>query len=211
MEKFLKLLAVGWLVLVLSSVFAASTLAAGAPASAPDPTERVKEVTDNLLKKLVEIQPYYESDNERFFKEIEASLAPFIDFKGFSRGVMAKYYRRASDQQKGQFAAVFKSSLIRTYATALVEFDNQQVVVKASSEPQKNPKKARVDLEVTGNDGTFYPVEYSLVLVEGDWKLRNLVINGINIGLQFRSQFSSFMQQHRNNIDKVIENWKIDG
>jgi phospholipid transport system substrate-binding protein len=124
---------------------------------------------------------------------------------------MAKYYRRASEQQKDRFVSVFQSSLIHTYATALVEFDNQQVVVKESNAPQKDPKKARVNLEVTGNDGTVYPVEYSLVLIDGDWKLRNLVINGINIGLQFRSQFSAYMQQHKNNIDKVIENWKVDG
>ncbi|MBQ76629.1 MAG: toluene tolerance protein [Gammaproteobacteria bacterium] len=203
MENFLRVLMMGIVSLAFVSVNAADAL--------PSPYESVKTVTDSLLEKLVEIQPYYESDSERFFREIETSLGPFIDFKGFSRGVMAKYYRRASEQQKDRFVSVFQSSLIHTYATALVEFDNQQVVVKESNAPQKDPKKARVNLEVTGNDGTVYPVEYSLVLIDGDWKLRNLVINGINIGLQFRSQFSAYMQQHKNNIDKVIENWKVDG
>ena len=69
--------------------------------------------------------------------------------------------------------------------------------------------RASVDLKVYGNDGTIYPVQYSLALVDGTWKLRNVVINGINIGLQFRGQFSNYMQQYHNNIDKVIANWDV--
>ena len=92
----------------------------------------------------------------------------------------------------------------------MVEFDNPQVIVKQDNKPQKDPRKARVSLEVYGKDGSAYPVEYSLVLVNDRWKLRNLVIDGINIGLQFRSQFTAYMQQYKNDIDKVIDNWSVD-
>ncbi|MCZ6502527.1 MAG: ABC transporter substrate-binding protein [Gammaproteobacteria bacterium] len=178
--------------------------------AAPSPYESVQTSTEQLLEKLVEVQPIYKRDKDKFFREVDSSLAPFIDFKGFSRGVMAKYYRRASDQQKARFAEVFRNSLIKTYAKALVEFDNPQVIVKQDNKPQKDPRKARVSLEVYGKDGSAYPVEYSLVLVNDRWKLRNLVIDGINIGLQFRSQFTAYMQQYKNDIDKVIDNWSVD-
>ncbi len=178
--------------------------------AAPSPFESVQASTEQLLEKLVEVQPIYKNDKAKFFQEVDSSLAPFIDFKGFARGVMAKYYRRASDQQKARFAEVFRNSLIKTYAKALVEFDNPQVIVKQDNKPQKDPRKARVSLEVYGKDGSVYPVEYSLVLMNEQWKLRNLVIDGINIGLQFRSQFTAYMQQYKNDIDKVIDNWSVD-
>ncbi len=178
--------------------------------AAPSPFESVQASTEQLLEKLAEVQPIYKSDKDKFFQEVDSSLAPFIDFKGFSRGVMAKYYRRASDQQKARFAEVFRNSLIKTYAKVLVDFDNPQVTVKQNNKPQKDPRKARVSLEVHGKDGSVYPVEYSLVLVNEQWKLRNLVIDGINIGLQFRSQFTAYMQQYKNDIDKVIDNWSVD-
>ncbi len=178
--------------------------------AAPSPFESVQASTERLLEKLVEVQPIYKSDKDKFFQEVDSSLAPFIDFKGFSRGVMAKYYRRASDQQKARFAEVFRNSLIKTYAKVLVDFDNPQVTVKQNNKPQKDPRKARVSLEVHGKDGSVYPVEYSLVLVNEQWKLRNLVIDGINIGLQFKSQFTAYMQQYKNDIDKVIDNWSVD-
>ncbi len=172
--------------------------------------ETVKSVTDELLVKLVEVQPLYENDKEKFFQEIDVSLAPFIDFGGFSRGVMAKYYRRASSEQKSQFAVRFRISLIRTYSKALAEFDNQEIIVVQNNRPLKDPGKARVSLEVHRKDGSIYPIEYSLVWIDGKWMLRNIVISGINIGLQFRSQFAASMQQYKNDIDKVIENWNVD-
>ena len=70
--------------------------------------------------------------------------------------------------------------------------------------------RATVELRVHGSDGVVYPVVYTLALVDGTWKLRNVVINGINIGLQFRSQFANYMQKYRNDINEVIANWNVD-
>ena len=181
-----------------------------APAwAAESPVQHVENITDELLVKLKEIQPLYESDQEAFFTEVDASLAPHIDFVGFSRGVMAKHYRQASEEQRDQFTQTFRKALIRTYSTALVEFDNQKIVVKEPKKPQRRPDRATVDLEIHTGGGAVFPVEYSLVLDGDAWKLRNVVINGINIGLQFKSQFSSYMQQYRGDIDEVIANWSV--
>lgn len=168
--------------------------------------EVVQTNTDLLTKKLVEIKPLYPEQKEKFYAEVEATLSPVIDFKGFSRGVMAKYYRRASAEQQEEFTRKFQKGLIKTYAEAMVKFDNQKMEVLSES-PGKKPGRSTVKMIFHGSDGTPYPVEYSMVLTDGNWLLRNVVINGINIGLQFKSQFSASMQKYRNNIDEVIANW----
>ena len=61
-----------------------------------------------------------------------------------------------------------------------------------------------------GQAGAQYTVNDSLGLVDDVWKLRNITIEGINIGLQFRSQFAAYMHKFRNNIDLVIDNWVVD-
>ena len=192
------------------ALFSILLLVAQSSLSSNGAIESVRISTDDLLAKLVEIQPLYESDQEKFFSEVDQSLAPFIDFDGFSRGVMAKYYRRANDEQKSRFSETFRTALVKTYSKALVEFDNQEVIVLDNDHKSKRPDRATVDLEVHAKDGTVYPIQYSLALVDDQWKLRNVVINGINIGLQFRGQFANYMQQYRNNIDDVIDNWNVD-
>ena len=93
--------------------------------SVPDPQTSVREATDKLLANLVRVKPLYKTDPDKFYAEIKKSLAPFIDFDGFARGVMARFYRRATPQQREDFADKFQTKLIHTYSNALVKFDNQ--------------------------------------------------------------------------------------
>lgn len=192
---------------LLAAVILVPLWAQAAPA--PDPVDAVRDATDQLLAKLVEVKPLFTEDPDKFFSEVETSLSPFIDFDGFARGVMAKYYRRATEAQQSAFAVKFQAELVRTYANALVEFDNQKVEIKPLATPPSDGR-ATVELDIYGKDGAVYPVVYTLALVDGRWKLRNVVVEGINLGLQFRSQFANYMQKYGNDIDKVIENWDVD-
>ena len=174
----------------------------------PDPYNAVQKATDQLLAKLKDVQPLYKTDKQKFYTEIKKSLAPFIDFDGFARGVMAKYYRRATPAQRDKFADKFQQELIETYSNALVGFDNEKVEVEHPDQPPEDGR-ATIELKIYGSDGTVYPVSYTLAYVDNAWKLRNVVVNGINIGLQFRSQFANYMQKYHNDIDAVIENWNV--
>lgn len=173
------------------------------------PFESVQESTDILLKRLVEVQPIYESDPDKFFLEVDSALDPYIDFDGFAKRVMAKHWRKASDEQQQAFIARFRTGLIKTYATALLEFDNQRVDVLEPTTPQGDDR-ATIEISVYASSGTIYPVHYQLELQEGRWMLRNVMINGINLGLQFRTQFNAYMQKYRGDVDTVIENWSVD-
>ncbi|MNH39413.1 Toluene tolerance, Ttg2 [compost metagenome] len=50
-------------------------------------------------------------------------------------------------------------------------------------------------------------MSYTLEKVGGEWKLRNVIINGINIGKLFRDQFADAMQRNGNDLDKTINGW----
>jgi phospholipid transport system substrate-binding protein len=65
-------------------------------------------------------------------------------------------------------------------------------------------------MEVHGHDGTIYPVAYSMFLDDArQWRVQNVIVNGINLGLTFRSQFASSMDQ-KQNIDQVIDGWSAE-
>jgi|TARA_B110000263_G_C15281764_1_gene498681 phospholipid transport system substrate-binding protein len=186
------------------SLFIASTCF-----GAPSARDSVQSATDILLEKLVEVRGLYEEDPNAFFVEIDAALSPLIDFEGFARGVMAKFYRGASESQRTAFGKRFRVLLIRTYASALIEFDNQKVVVRDSDKRNADPSRATVILDIYGKGDTIYRVEYSLVLKGESWKLRNVVVNGFNMGLVFKTQFRTDMQKYKNDIDRVIEHWQV--
>ena len=62
-----------------------------------------------------------------------------------------------------------------------------------------------VNMTARTSSGTV-AITYSMVFQEGRWKLRNIIVDGINIGIQFRNQFAEVMGKH-NNIQYVIDHW----
>ena len=42
------------------------------------------------------------------------------------------------------------------------------------------------------------------------YKIINIVVNGVNLGLTFRNQFKALADKHDENIDAIISEWKSD-
>lgn len=171
--------------------------------------QAVEQATDEIIRFIDTGKAYAEEEPERFYGEVEALLRPMIDFPRFARNVMGVYYRTADDAQRERFAESFKWSLVRTYALALTQFGGGEIEVLAPRRPPRDPDKVSVNMQIT-QEGRDYGVVY--MMQRGDdavWQLRNLVIEGVNVGLNFKSQFAAAMKDPANNrdLDTVIEAW----
>ena len=178
---------------------------AGEPKISPENTVRL--ATERLFEIAKTNEPLLVKKPEVFYDTITKTLETNTDFQGFAKGVMAKYYRLATEDQRTKFAEKFKLSLAQTYSKALLEFDRDSIKVKSSE--IENINRAKVLVEIKSSSGSTYPIIYSLSLIEDRWYLRNLVVNGINLGLQFRSQFNSSFQLYKGDLDRVIKEWKV--
>jgi phospholipid transport system substrate-binding protein len=170
----------------------------------------VEKTTDEMLVLIDQSKSYVDDDPDRFYREVEALLSPVVDFPRFARSVMAVHYRDATPEQRERFAEGFKWSLVKTYALALTEFNDGDVVMIPSDRPARRPDRASVKQEIRSG-GEVYPVVYSLALAEegSEWRLRNIIINGINMGLTYRNQFASAMNdpQYGGDMDRAIDGW----
>ena len=79
-----------------------------------------------------------------------------------------------------------------------------------SGRPLQDPNRANVKQEIRLASGEVYPVIYSMFRSEdGAWRMRNIIVNGVNMGLTYRNQFSSAATDARygGDMDKVIDGW----
>jgi phospholipid transport system substrate-binding protein len=181
--------------------------AAGAQLNEPEAV--VDQTTQRMLTLIDEAKSYVDQDPERFYDAVEELLDPVIDFPRFARSVMAVYYKRATPEQRKRFEEGFKESLLRTYAKALTEFNNGGVNIVPSELPSRYPDRASVKQEIR-SEGDVYPVVYSMARSDdGGWQVRNIIINGINMGLTYRNQFASAVNdpQYGGDMDRVIDGW----
>lgn len=170
------------------------------------PDEFVQGVTSQLLDKLVKERKNYKKNPEVLYQIIDESISPYVDYKNISRKVMGQFYRQANDKQRADFEVMFKRGLVRTYGNGLAAYENQKVQVKPAH--ADDVKSAAVDMDITSEGGKVFPVTYQLTMNDkGQWMLSNMILNGINLGLTFRNQFASQVEQNRGDLDKVIANW----
>ena len=170
-------------------------------------SEYVEKIHKDIVLVVRAKQGIYEENPEEFVKAISFALQPLVDFKRISRNVMGRYYKDANKEQVDKFNEVFKESLLETYSKTLAEFKDEEILV--SSEVKRSPKgnREKVSLQIVTST-KIYPAIYDMYLnKQGQWKLINIVINGVNLGLTFRNQFYSLMEKEGNNLDVVIEKW----
>jgi len=183
--------------------------ALSASAQIREAEDLVEKTTAEMLDLIEEAKVYVDEDPDRFYVAVEALLNPVIDFPRFARSVMAAHYKRATPEQRDRFAEGFKWSLVRTYALALTEFNDGGVNIIPSDRPAKRPDRASVKQEIR-SAGEVYPVIYSMALnKEGEWRVMNIIINGINMGLTYRNQFASAVKDpvYGGDMDRAIDGW----
>ncbi|RLU06423.1 toluene tolerance protein [Pseudomonas prosekii] len=186
-------------------VLAALPLMANAVA-APSAHELIQDTTNRMLADLSANKEKYKQDPQDFYTALNTIVGPVVDAEGISKSIMTvKYSRKATPEQMQRFQENFKRGLFQFYGNALLEYNNQGITV----DPAKDESGTRtsVGMTVKGNNGAVYPVQYTLEKINGEWKLRNVIINGINIGKLFRDQFADAMQRNGNDLDKTINGW----
>jgi phospholipid transport system substrate-binding protein len=199
------------LVGIFSTPFA--NAAAQAPAAVPaasSPHELVRRTSSELVDLIKDAKGYADEDPDRYYSAVQDILDPIVDFRSFARLVMASHYKRATPDQRNRFAINFKRGLVRTYASALLEFTDEEIKVLDPKGAARNPKRPSVKMEIRTASGTIYPMSYTMGRgKDGVWRMKNIIINGINIGLTFRNQFAGAVRdkKYSGDLDLVIDSW----
>lgn len=166
----------------------------------------VDNTTKELLSDLAANRAQYRANPQAFYDALNRIVGPVVDAEGISRSIMTvKYSRKATPEQILRFQDNFKRSLFQFYGNALLEYNDQGITVAPAKD--ESGDRTSVDMTVKGANGAVYPVSYTLEKISGEWKVRNVVLNGINIGKLFRDQFADAMQRNGNNLDTTINGW----
>lgn len=174
---------------------------------ATGPHALVESMTSDLLTQLGDYREGVEENPEPFFQFLETRLDSVIDFPWIARNVMGPYRKRASNEQLERFSQVFRRGLVETYGRGLLTYSDEKIEVLPPAEPIDGKRRVRVKQEIHG-ETQVYPVSYTMGLNRNnEWKITNVIINGINIGKTFRNQFVQSAQKHGGDLDKVIDGW----
>ena len=180
----------------------------------------VDDTTRRVMAAVVESRDYFDQDPERYYRQVQEILDPVIDFRGFARSVMGPYassdrYRSLDEagrarlrDQLDRFTEVMRMGLVRTYSKGLLAYGDAHVELAPVADGDVSESRATVRQLVYDNQPEPYVLLYQMGRgKEGDWQLRNIIIEGVNLGEIYRNQFEASARQNDGNLDAVIASW----
>jgi phospholipid transport system substrate-binding protein len=163
---------------------------------------------------------YIDEDPERYYRELQTVLDGLVDYAGFSRAVMGPYatkerYRSLKPegkvklrQQVEAFTAVMRVGLVRTYGKGLIAFGGSGTEVQRPEAEADVGRSVAITQLIFGDAPEPYVIQYQMRRSKsGDWKLRNLIVETINLGVIYRNQFLAAAKDSEGDLDQVIDNW----
>jgi phospholipid transport system substrate-binding protein len=195
-ENLMKRLLARWCFLLLG-------LASVWGAVADSPQDVIKETSQRMIAALNKDRPALQQDASKIYDLVDQILLPHFDFELISRWALGKYWRSASPEQRTRFTDQFRTLLVRTYASALLEYSNEEIRFPATSAPAANTNDVTVPTQVQPRSGAPIPINYSMHFMNGAWKVYDVTVDGISLVTNYRDTFVS--QIRDGGMDAVIQ------
>jgi len=180
----------------LLSLFAAVVTAAEALA----PPQQVIQSTSDQLQVSLQ-KPEYKSDFKKATKLVDQIISSHVDFDRVSALVLGKNWRTASADQKDRFKKEFRMLLVRTYTTAFTEYADWKIQY-LPLEVGDDEKKLLVKTQILQSGGRPVSVDYRMINQGADWKVYDILIEGISLLQNYRSSFNDEIEQ--GSLDALI-------
>ncbi len=187
---------IGWFMLLLLPFCGGTALAM------EDPQAVVKDTTDRVLAEIMGKKQELDQAPGKIYPLVDEIIVPRFDFPRMSQLVLGKHWKRATAEQKKAFVIEFRELLVRTYATALLNYSGQEIEYLPVN---SKPEDTRVVVETIVRDGGSppLPIEYKLFLDGEKWMVYDVVIDNVSLVSNYRTSYSSKIRRYK--LDGLIK------
>ena len=186
--------------------------AIGAPQS---PEQAVKDAIAEISSRHALISDLCETDTIGYLAQFEDIVSPWIDSEGYARGVLAAYYGDTTPAQRETVVRTIQGWLSIIIARTFRQYSYSEAeVLPIAPSLRRDPGPRSVGLELPRANGAALNVKLTLSLSDdNEWRLRNIVVIGINLGLWGRAEFAKAVRQNAGNVNLAVPQFleSLDG
>lgn len=154
------------------------------------PDQLVKNTSEEVLS-IVRNDPDIAAGNtSKVIDIVEAKVLAHFDFERMTRLAVGKNWRNASDPQRQALTNGFRTLLVRTYAVALAQFRDRTVEYRPLDEAPTGTD-VMVHTTVATPQGKPIAMDYRMGAVGDDWKVYDVLVDGVSLVINYRSLFDS--------------------
>ena len=186
-----QLLTLAALPLFLALATSLAFLPGAARAAEESPDALVRSLSEEMLKTIRADPALRSGDMRRIMALVDAKVMPNVNFQRMTALAVGPTWRQASPEQRKRLQEEFKTLLVRTYAGALTQIQDETVVVRpVRLSPGDTEVVVRTEIRGRGDP---IQLDYRLEKTPGEgagWKIFNLNVLGVWLVETYRSQFA---------------------
>lgn len=142
-------------------------------------------------------------------ERIGNQFAPLLDNQKIALRVMGRFARQSSAVERSDFTSRLQASLTDAYAKGLTVYGGEELVLPSSGVILK-PGRALVESELRASGKEPLPIQFALGYdAELGWRVENVVVAGINLGLTLRNQFAELVKT-TGSVQGAIDAWSFE-
>ena len=173
------------LIIVLATLKLSLVSAFAAP-----PLETIQTQVDRALEVLRDPALKAESAKGAKEKKIWAILDGVFDYTELSKRTLAQNWKRFSPDQQKEFIGLFGKLLGGVYMDRIIAHKDEKVVFGKAT--NLSDKTAEVQSEVVRSSKPI-PIHYRMILENGEWRVYDVVIEGVSLVQNYRTQFREIL------------------
>jgi phospholipid transport system substrate-binding protein len=167
---------------------------------AATPKETVETGVNKVLKTLSD-PAFKAKSKDQQIATISTEIESVFDFEELSKRTLGREWKNFSAEQQTEFVKLFKELLQGVYADRLLAYSDQKVIY--DKELMLKEGRAEVQSYLQTSDGNKIPLFYRMTNTSGSWKVYDIVIEGVSMVKNYRTQFKEILSN--GSPDKLLE------
>jgi phospholipid transport system substrate-binding protein len=196
----------GWTMFLLSAVW----LSAIGMATAGEPTDLVRQVTDQVLNILE--NPQFQAPNRQAERQerLHKIAEQVFDWQEMAQRALAVHWRERTPQEQQEFVKLFRDLVEGIYINRLESAIQEKREIQYVGE-QVEGSRAAVKTSVLTKRNQQVPIEYRLHKADGRWLIYDVLVEGISLVNNYRSQFNRIITSSSyNELVQKMKNKQVD-
>jgi phospholipid transport system substrate-binding protein len=162
---------------------------------AQTPGQQVQET----IQKVTSVISSPARDESERRNEIKRLLLPRFDWPEMAKRTLGKHWPRVPERQN-EFVSAFTDFVGNAYLGTIGGYKDEKIIFAGERRDQNG---AEVETKLVPNKGDPMSVNYRLHLVQGEWKIYDVVIADISLVNNYRSQFNRILA--KSSFDDLIK------
>jgi phospholipid transport system substrate-binding protein len=160
------------------------------PAYAGPPLDTVKGHINKVLDVLSDSSLKGESGKSAKKAKIRSISEKMFDYAELSRRTLGQNWNKFNNEQQKEFTELYKRILEDAYADKLITYTDEKVLF--NKENILSEKTCEIQTTIVTKKADI-PIHYRVIQKEGEWRVYDIVIEGVSLVNNYRTQFREIL------------------